>query len=61
VLFTICSHTNREAHVTGRPNFNCFIEVIDFSRSQAGTYTVKVEISRKRCKVETSIVITTDQ
>jgi len=30
----------------------------DFSRSQAATYTVKVIICRKRCKIETLLLYT---
>jgi len=33
------------------------LKIKDFSRSKAVTYTVKVVISRKRCKIDTLIII----
>jgi len=43
-------------------NHNCFPKVTDFSRfgpQQADTYTVKVAVSKKCCKIDTLLLHTT--
>jgi len=50
---------NRKAHVAR--NF-CVTELKNFSRSRAVLYTLKVmAVSRKRCKIEMSLLQTTNR
>jgi len=42
-------------------NFTVFSKMKDFSRSQAVTCTVNVVISRKRCKMESLLLQTTNR
>ena len=52
--------SENELNLVCTVNSTVLLKLKDFSTSQAVIYTVKVAISRKRCKLERLLVVTTD-
>ena len=59
LMYDICVYSNQKAFVAF--NADCLLKLKGFLRLQADTYTVKVVISQKWCKIDTLLLQTTNR